>query len=97
MSYADVQPTIVALPPLVAPTQPASGALGQVWIDTTTNIPMFWDGAAWKVIVAAGGADILGDETNVSLAGLPIQVDGGSLLVGSKLHQVLPKPSTTQL
>jgi hypothetical protein len=55
MSYADTKPTIVSLPPIVAATQPATGALGQVWINTTTNTPMFWDGAAWKAIAAAGG------------------------------------------
>jgi len=82
MSYADVQPTIVSLPPIVSATQPATGVLGQVWIDTAANIPKFWDGSMWKVIAATGGGgvDILGDETNVSLAGLPIQVDGGSLV-----------------
>jgi hypothetical protein len=81
MSYADTKPTIVSLPPIVSATQPATGVLGQVWINTATNTAMFWDGAAWKAIAATGGggADILGDETNVSLAGLPIQVDGGSL------------------
>jgi len=82
MSYADTKPTIVSLPPIVAATQPATGVLGQVWINTTTNTVMFWDGAAWKAVAAAGGGgpDILGDESNVSMAGLAIQVDGGSLV-----------------
>jgi len=79
MSYADIQPTIVSLPPIVAATQPATGALGQVWINTTTNTPMFWDGTTWKAIAAGGAGDLdsLSDVISATAAAGDVLVNDG--------------------